>query len=129
MKYLKDKNPYILNDDKPAIRILDDGIYAYGTPFSGKHDISENKKVKLKSICFIEQSKINYIKRLEPKEAVDLFYEQTFKNLNEKEILKFFDILDKILKEIPVYKLFCDMSGEAVELSYSTMRGMIKNED
>ena len=55
LKYLADKKPYILNDDKPAIRIMENGIFAYGTPFSGKHDISENKKVKLKSICFIEQ--------------------------------------------------------------------------
>ena len=44
LKYLNEKNPYILNDDKPAIRIMEDGIYAYGTPFSGKHDISQNKE-------------------------------------------------------------------------------------
>lgn len=125
LKYLADKNPYILNDDKPAIRIMEDGIYSYGTPFSGKHDISENKKVKLKAICFIEQSKINFIRKVEPKEAVKLFFEQTFRSLNEENMMKFFDILDTILKEIPVYKLHCDMSEEAVQLSYNTMKGEI----
>ena len=34
---------YILNDDKPAIRIMEDGVYAFGTPFSGKTDLNVNK--------------------------------------------------------------------------------------
>lgn len=128
LKYLSDKNPYILNDDKPAIRIMEDGIYAYGTPFSGKHDISENKKVKLKAICFIEQAKTNSIRKIEPKEAIRLFYQQTIQKLNEEEIMKFFDILEVLLKEIPFYKMGCNMSEEAVQLSYHTMKGERTNE-
>lgn len=129
LQYLADKSPYILNDDKPAIRLMEDGIYAYGTPFSGKHDMSENKKVKLKAICFLERSKINFIRKVEPKEAVKLFYEQTIRHLNEEEVSKFFDILEVILKEIPIYKLHCDMSEEAVKLSYNTMKGEPTNEN
>ena len=37
----------IINDDKPVLRRLEDGWYAYGTPFSGKTDENVNKKVKL----------------------------------------------------------------------------------
>ncbi len=129
MKYLADKTPYILNDDKPAIRLIDNKIYAYGTPFSGKHDLSENKKVKLKAICFLEQSKINSIRRLEPKEAIKLFLEQSIRKLKEDEMLKFLDLLEILLKEIPMYKLYCNMSNEAVQLSYTTMKGEVTNED
>ena len=57
LKYFKDTNPYILNADKPAIRIFDEGIYVYGTPFTGNVNISENKKVKLKAITFLVQAK------------------------------------------------------------------------
>lgn len=123
LKYLADKNPYILNDDKPAIRIMEDGIYAYGTPFSGKHDINENKKVKLKAVCFIERAKTNSIRKLEVREAINLFYEQTLNELNENEVMKLLDILEIIIKEIPMYKLSCDMSKEAVKLSYNTLKG------
>lgn len=129
MKYLKDKNPYILNDDKPAIRIIDNEIYAYGTPFCGKDDINENKKVKLKGICFLEQSTSNSIQKIEPSESINLFLEQTVRNLEKSELLKFFDILDTILKEIPIYKLYCDISEEAVQLSYQTMKGENTNEN
>ena len=129
LKYLSDKSPYILNDDKPAIRIMEDGIYAYGTPFSGKHDLSKNTRAKLKGICFIEQASKNSIKRIEPKEAITLFFEQTFRKLTKEQMLKLLDIMDIILKEIPIYKLYCNMSEEAVTLSYKTMRGVNTNEN
>lgn len=129
LKYLSEKNPYILNDDKPAIRIMEDGIYAYGTPFSGKHDISKNTRAKIKGISFIEQATKNSIKRIEPKEAVPLFFEQTVKRLTKEQMLKLLDIMDIILKEIPIYKLCCNMSEEAVKLSYNIMRGVDTNEN
>lgn len=129
LKYLSEKNPYILNDDKPAIRIMKDGIYAYGTPFSGKHDINKNTRAKLRGICFIEQATTNSIKKIEPKEAVSLFFEQTVKRLTKEQMLKLLDIIDIILKEIPCYKLCCNMSEEAVKLSYNTMRGVDTNEN
>ena len=44
-------------------------------------------------------------------------------------MLKLLDIMDIILKEIPIYKLYCDMSEEAVTLSYKTMRGVNTNEN
>lgn len=129
LKYLKDKNPYILNDDKPAIRLLEDGIYAYGTPFSGKNDISENKKVKLKAICFLEQSKENKIEKISQKEAFKLFFEQTVRRLNKEQMEKLLDIIEKILNKIPMYKLYCNISEEAVKLSYRTMKGENTNEN
>lgn len=129
LKYLKEKNPYILNDDKPAIRIMEDGIYAYGTPFSGKYDKNENTRVKIKGICFLEQAKSNTIKKITPKEAIPLFLEQTVRKLSKESMIKLLDIMDILLKEIPIYKLCCDMSEEAVQLSYKTMKGANTNEN
>lgn len=122
MKYLENKNKYIINDDKPAIRIIDNEIWTYGTPFSGKYDISENKKAKLKAICFIERSKVNSIERIKNDEAIKLFLEQTISDLNVEEMMKLLETLDIIIKQIPIYKLKCDMSEEAVRLSYNTMK-------
>lgn len=122
MKYLANKNPYILNDDKPAIRIIDNEIWTYGTPFSGVDDISENKKVKLKAICFIERSETNSIERIKNDEAIKLMLEQTLNSVNGKRMMKFLEIADIILKQIPIYKLKCNMTEEAVKLAYKTMK-------
>lgn len=55
---------YILNDDKPAIRLIDGKVYACGTPWSGKYDYSTPKIVELAGICFLQRSETNWIKRL-----------------------------------------------------------------
>lgn len=50
---------YILNDDKPAIRLIDGKVYACGTPWSGKYDYSTPKIVELAGICFLQRSETN----------------------------------------------------------------------
>ena len=123
LKYLANMDPYILNDDKPAIRVMETGIYSYGTPFSGKNDISENSRARVKAICFIEQSKTNSIEELDAREAINLFFAQTLRRFNEEQMHRFLDMLADIIEEIPIYKLSCNMSKEAVLLSYNTLKG------
>ena len=41
--------------------------------------------------------------------------------MNTTETMLFFDILEIIIKEIPIYKFKCNMSEEAVYMSYQTM--------
>lgn len=46
---------YILNDDKPALRRMDGRWYAFGTPWSGKYDISVPKGVPLGGIALLSR--------------------------------------------------------------------------
>lgn len=112
---------YILNDDKPAVRILDDGIYAYGTPWSGKNDISANKKVKLQAICILKRDTINSIRRMDPQSAFLRIYHSTIKKLSQEQILKSFDIINRLIKEIPIYELGCTATIDAARISYECM--------
>ena len=50
---------YMLNDDKPAIRLVGDRVYACGTPWSGKYDYSTPGMVPLAGICFLERAEEN----------------------------------------------------------------------
>lgn len=111
-----------VNDDKPAVRIIDDVPYICGTPFSGKHDINTNVMVPLCGISILGQSKENNIKRITVSEAIPVLMEQTLRPDNVGEMAMLFDLLDKTLTNVPVYKFFCNISKEAVELSYSKMK-------
>ena len=117
------KDSLILNDDKPAIRIFDDAIYAYGTPFSGKHDLSINKKYLLKGISFIYRDSKNTITKIHPNESLPLIMAQTVISKQEKYLFKTLSMLDTILNKIPIYKMGCTISKEAVLMSYNTMKG------
>ena len=88
---------YILNDDKPAIRVLDDGIYAYGTPWSGKHDISVNKRVKLQAICFLNRDTTNWIKPMEDHDKIVNLYYATIKRIEKDLASNLFDIIGDII--------------------------------
>lgn len=119
---------YILNDDKPCIRIIDGRIYACGTPFSGEKDISAPKNVLLGGICFIEQGKENRIKKADINKAVFNILSQTTRKLGANAMNLALDTIESICKLVPLYELSCDISDEAVELSYNTMRRKINEE-
>ena len=115
---------YILNDDKPAIRAIDGIWYAYGTPWSGKDGINSNESAKLAGIAVLERGKKNEIEPLSGKEAIFKIYKQ----LNRKtESVSFrekqMELLDKLLRDIPVWKLKCNMEPEAAIVAYEAMSG------
>lgn len=112
---------YILNDDKPALRITDKGIYAFGTPFSGKTKLNVNKGVPVGGICVLERSKTNAIERIGTDEAIFNILNQTVRPNNEKEMDKLLTVLDNILEKVPVYRLRCNMELEAAEVAHKKM--------
>lgn len=113
----------VFNDDKPALRRLDDLWFAYGTPWCGKDGININMKVPLAGICFLRRGQDNAIRRLSPLEASVQIISQTTRRFKSEERL---DLLlshvDKLVREIPVYELYCTPTADAARLSSETMR-------
>ncbi len=116
----------IINDDKPAIRKIDGVLCACGTPFSGKDDKSINVCVPLRAVVFLERAQENSIKRIEPKEAIPLFMSQTLRPSRREQMFKLLDMLDTVLKEIPVFKLKCNMSDDAANTAYKGVNDNLK---
>lgn len=112
---------YMLNDDKPAIRVIGDKVYACGTPWSGKYDYSAPKVAELAGICFIERGSENKIKRADTDKAVFNIFSQTVRKLNGENMEKLFAVLENIFAKVPIFELTCDISDEAVMTSYNAM--------
>lgn len=120
----------ILNDDKPAIRVIEGKVYACGTPWSGKSDLSVNEIVPVQGICFLERSKDNYISEITIKEAMPRLFEQTIKLRDADKTDKMFSCLEKVFENVKVYKMGCNISEEAAIVAYNKMSGKeYKNED
>lgn len=112
----------VINDDKPAIRYISGKFYVYGTPFSGNSDKNLNRKVPLHAICFLEQDTSNSIQRLSPPQALPLLMRQTLRPRNSvKNVDSLLSLLDRLLTDIPVYLLHCNMEESAAELAASTL--------
>ena len=113
---------HILNDDKPAIRIIDGKVYACGTPWSGKYDYSTPEIVPLAGICFVERSETNHIKKAETGKAVFNIFSQTVRRLNQADMDKLFIVIEAIFSKVPLFELGCNISEEAVRTSYNAMK-------
>lgn len=120
LKYFKDR-AVIINDDKPCIREVDEQLYVYGTPWSGKHDISINDKFKLKAITFICRSDKNWIREASKSEAISLFLTQTYKPRDKEHMDLLLNMINKIFSKVKIYKMGCNISEDAAKLAYETM--------
>ena len=115
---------YILNDDKPALRIIDGVWHACGTPWSGKHDMSKPVCVPLQGIAMLNRSEINRVERHTGTAAVFDLLEQTIRPSDK--LGQLLELLDKLVSNIPVWKLYCNMDPEAALVSYKAMSGTEK---
>ncbi len=112
----------VFNDDKPALRRLDTGWFAYGTPWCGKDGINKNEKWPLAGICFLKKAEHNRIRRLTPEEALPLLLGQTLHRLSPENMSLLLTHVDRLLREVPVYELENTPTESAARLSYETMR-------
>ncbi len=112
----------MVNDDKPFLHLNADGsITVFGTPWNGKHRLGTNVAKPLKAICILAQAPENKIRRLSPKEALQPIYLQTFWMNSDPEMVK--DTLEVLagIMQYPIWELECNISQEAVTLSYEAM--------
>ena len=114
---------YILNDDKPAIRLENGVWYAYGTPWSGKHDLSVNARVPLAGIACLERGETNEIELFKGVDAIQAVMMQVNRPRWPEFRVKLLLLLDKLFAQVPVWKLKCNMDPEAAIVSYEAMSG------
>ena len=113
----------IINGDKPILRIKDDKVYAYGTPWCGKEGYNINTSAPLKAICFINRGSVDEITPFEKSEAAGKVIHQIIVPKNYEDIVSILDMLDFTLKKVDVWKLKCTINISAAELSYNAMKG------
>lgn len=116
------EDAYILNDDKPALFLSDGRVYAAGTPFSGKYDISADRSVPLRAIAFIERSDVNRIEPISDKRALYEMLNQTSRPASVELYARLLRNVSEIIGRTPIYKLCCNMENEAVTVAFETMR-------
>ncbi len=119
----------IINDDKPALRLIDGKIYVFGTPWSGKSNKNKNTCVPLGGICFISRSHDNKITKADRKSAVNLLISQTLRYPNRNYMESLLDFIDKNLSDIPVFQMGCNMEDEAARVAYEYMSENLKGPD
>ena len=109
----------MINDDKPLLKIGQDGVLVCGTPWDGKHKLNTNCMVPLKAICVLERGEENHIRQISPSAALPMLMQQSHRPGN---VLKYMDLLDGLTKHVKFYNLHCNMEDEAAKIAYEGMQ-------
>lgn len=112
---------FVINGDKPIVREIDGQFFVFGTPWCGKEGINTNTSAPIKGICILKRAENNSIERTPSAEALAHLLTQTVEPEKGTGTIAFLDILDRLIKNVPIYTLHCNMNPEAAEVAYNGM--------
>lgn len=112
----------MVNDDKPLLRVTDNGVTAYGTPYNGKHRLGANIAVPLKAICVLKRSDNNHIEPITREQAYAMLLQQVYRPADGEKLMKTLDLVDRLADNVRLYKLGCNMNISAAKVAYEGMQ-------
>ena len=119
------KSVDIINGDKPIIKIKDDGVFVCSTPWAGKEGWQKNRTFPLGCVTFLERSKEPFILRIEPQNCLKKIMNQVYMPKNPQNLGRTLELIDRLLAQVPVCSLGCDISEKSVEIAFE---GLTKEE-
>lgn len=105
----------MINDDKPIVRFINGEFIIYGTPWNGKHSLSNNIKAPIKAIYYLHQAKENKVERCDPINSISKLLSQTILPNNKENMHALLSMLEKLVTNTPMFDLYCDISKDAVQ--------------
>ena len=111
----------MVNDDKPFLRLTQDGVLAYGSPWNGKHKLGNNICVPLKAICILERGQENKIQPISGQEAMVMLFQQSNRPMDPRKMPIYMDLIDRLSKQTEFYRMQCTLDPDAARVAYETM--------
>lgn len=119
----------VVNGDKPIVRIPDAAeqpAVVYGTPWAGKEGWQENTSAPLAGVVFLSRSELgaSSIRRINPVACLDRIMRQAYMPKGADAAGATLELIDALLTRTPLYELACDMSEDAVRVSFEALTGL-----
>ena len=110
----------VINGDKPLIRLDADGSFiAYGTPWCGKEGMGCNASVPLKALFLLERSAVPACQLASQEYSIDRLFHQLLMPERADQMVQLLDMVDKLVRSVPCYRLQCDMTEHSVLAAYN----------
>ena len=110
----------MVNDDKPLLHV-GDVVTAYGTPYDGKHKLSNKIAVPIKAVCILERAEENSIVKITRSEAYPMLVQQAYRPVDIAAMQKTLSLIDKMADSVELYRLGCNMDPDAARVAYEGM--------
>ena len=114
---------YVVNGDKPILRIMDGKVFVCGTPWMGKEAMGCSNNVPLEGLCILHRGAENRIIPVDFPKVMPILYGQTYRPPDRIALVKTMKLIERLAEKVSLYELSCNMEDEAAIVS---SRGMIK---
>ena len=109
----------LMNDDNPVVRVVDEGCFIYGSPWSGKTPCYRDVKAPLGAVTRIDRSSCNSIERLGPVEAfASMLPSVSSMKWDIRLYRNVYGTITRILERVPVYTLHCLPDRNSAEVCH-----------
>ena len=115
---------FVVNGDKPLVKITDTQVLACGTPWCGKEQWSTNTMVPLKAIVSMERSEDNAVEEVSFGKAFTSLLQQTYWPEDADKMKKTLSLLSKMKGKVRFYRYhFNNYKEDAFDVSYKVLTG------
>ena len=111
----------MINDDKPFLKFTPGGIFACGSPWSGKHGLDSNITAPLQGICILERGAENRIRPANAQEVLPMLYKQANLPLDPQKLPQLRRLVEKLSRQIPLWQMECTKDPAAAQVAFDAM--------
>ena len=111
---------FILNGDKPLIRVERGRIIVCGSPWKGKEGVGINSEATLKAIFFLDRAENTKIIPISIKDAFELLVKQVYIPKGDKDIIKTLHLLKSFDSKVKFFLFHSQASGKSIEEAIKT---------
>ena len=112
---------YVLNGDKPFLRLKDNQVWVCGSPWRGKENYGINEMLPLEAICILERDSFDHIEKIQNSEAMVSLIRQTYRPDEPLLLMKSLQLIGDIAQAVRLYQLGCTMNPNAARVSSKAM--------
>ena len=106
----------MINDDKPLLRIGNDGVFVWGTPWNGKHRLSRNVSAPLRAIVKLERDQVNRIVPMSRADAFPVLAVRCYASKDPATAVRILGMQKKLLDSVDFFVLGCNMDPDAARV-------------
>lgn len=118
---------HLLNDDNPAVRVIDGEVIAFGTPWSGKTPCYRNESFPVGGIARLVQSDSDIFTKKDEAEAFAVILPSCSVIRSDTDLRsRLYDTIAEIVELVPVGELKCLPDNESALICYNNFKSLIK---
>ena len=127
-EYIGDGFKYI-NDDKPLLKVEDNNVTIYSSPWNGKERRGDNISAPLRAIIFLNRGETNSLRKIKNKEEIYIrMLSQIYLPKEKSKREKALKIADLLLKNVNFYEINVNQDIESAKMTYEQIiRPLINN--